>query len=125
MYTFGFQTQAVRGLLICLAGTTAVLAPVDGPYLQAPQALEGEDDEVEPNEIGVGSGNEAPFADSPEETALVRDRFESMLRQRYAGTFSFYARLPDRSRQEILGQYRKGADIAQLRQTIIDRFNGS
>lgn len=108
---------AVTGLLTA----AGVLPAQQDPYLQA---LEGEIEKVEPNAIG----DESTFVSTPEsrhESAMVRERFETMLQQRYAGTFSFYARLPERSRQAIVAEYRRGADIRQLRQLIIDRFYGA
>lgn len=105
-------------LNLCLG--SPLLMAADDPYLRA---LEDEVDKVEPHEIGTDRA--APAASSEEarkQTALVRDRFETLLRKRYAGTYSFYVRLPERSRQEIVAGYRSGADITRLRQMIIDRF---
>lgn len=51
-----------------------------------------------------------------------RDAFESMLRERYLGTYGFYRKLPERSRQEIFGDYRDGAPISEVRKKIIDRL---
>jgi hypothetical protein len=120
------KTTTYRHRLLAVAISGMLLVPgvplaEQDPYLQA---LEGEVEKVEPNEIG----EDAAFVSTPEsrqEAAMVRERFETMLQQRYAGTYSFYARLPERSRQAIVAEYRQGADIRQLRQMIIDLFYGA
>ena len=121
--------MALVGAFLPSPGTIAE----QDPYLRA---LESEVGKVEPNRIGDDSesvlspganaaGRSSSRQEAQQETALVRDRFESMLRQRYAGTYGFYTRLPERSQQEILAEYRDGADIVQLRRMIIDRFYGN
>lgn len=119
----GVTACRYRMLAIVVSGMLAApAAPAEqDPYLQT---LEGEVDKLEPNGVGEESASTST-PESRQEATLVRDRFESMLQQRYAGTYSFYTRLPERSRQEIVGEYRHGADIRQLRQMIIDRFYGS
>ena len=50
------------------------------------------------------------------------DQFESLLEKNYLGTFGFYKKLPERSRQEIFAEYRDGAPISEVRKKIIDRL---
>lgn len=56
------------------------------------------------------------------ETASSREHFERMLRQKHVGTYSFYRRLPPRSREQVFLDYRNGAPMEVLRGKIIDRF---
>jgi hypothetical protein len=51
-----------------------------------------------------------------------REHFESLLREQHLGTYSFYRRLPERSREEIFIDYSNGASTAALRDKIVDRF---
>jgi hypothetical protein len=51
-----------------------------------------------------------------------RESFESLLKKNYLGTFGFYKKLPERSRQEIYAEYRDGAPISEVRKKIIDRL---
>jgi len=67
-----------------------------------------------PAEIGGSTGGGRSGAS--------RERFESLLRQKYLGTFGFYKKLPERSRQEIFIDYRDGAPMAEVRKKIIDRL---
>ena len=52
----------------------------------------------------------------------LREDFEAMLRREHVGTFSFYRRLPERSREEIFVDYSNGASMEALRSKIIDRY---
>lgn len=68
----------------------------------------------------------APPADQDHSDEPVRsvDRaaFESMLEQHYLGTYRFYKKLPERSREEIFEQYRRGVDIGVIRNKIVTRL---
>ena len=52
----------------------------------------------------------------------LRKDFEALLRREHVGTFSFYRRLPERSREEIFVDYSNGASIEALRGKIVDRY---
>ena len=54
--------------------------------------------------------------------APSRTAFEASLRDGHVGTYSFYRRLPERSREEIFHDYRSGASMEALRGKIIDRY---
>lgn len=91
--------------------------------------LEAEVKKVEARKIDGESGVstvEAPAEVSDdknsERAGVSRDAFEAMLRKRYLGTFGFYKKLPERSRQEIFAEYLEGAPIAEVRKKIIDRL---
>lgn len=51
-----------------------------------------------------------------------RKHFEALLRQQHVGTYSFYRRLPERSREEIFVDYGDGASMEALREKVVDRY---
>ena len=53
---------------------------------------------------------------------VSREGFETLLRRQHVGTYSFYQRLPDRSREEVYLDYSNGASMEALRAKIIDRY---
>lgn len=55
-------------------------------------------------------------------TATSREHFEALLRQQHVGTYSFYRRLPERSREEIFLDFENGASLETLRGKIVDRY---
>jgi hypothetical protein len=91
--------------------------------------LDAEVKKVEARQIDGESGTstvEAPAelstaAGEPREGA-TRDAFEALLKENYLGTFGFYKKLPERSRQEIYIDYRDGAPMSEVRKKIIDRL---
>jgi len=56
------------------------------------------------------------------QAAPSRERFETQLRQQHVGTYSFYRRLPERSREEIFVDYANGASMEALREKVVDRY---
>jgi len=92
--------------------------------------LDAEAKKVEAHEIGVeedGSIVDVPTAkisrqgrqDYPNTS---RKAFERQLKEHYLGSYGFYRKLPERSREEVFQEYRQGADMNQLRKKIIDRL---
>ncbi len=71
---------------------------------------------------------EAPPAESSsrprtdEALDASRKAFERQLKEHYLGSYGFYKKLPERSREEVFQEYRQGADIDKLRKKIIDRL---
>lgn len=53
---------------------------------------------------------------------VSRESFELLLRKRYLGTYGFYKKLPERSRQEIYIEYQQGASMDEVRKKIVDRL---
>jgi hypothetical protein len=51
-----------------------------------------------------------------------RKSFEALLRQQHVGTYSFYRRLPERSREEIFVDFGSGASMESLRDKVVDRY---
>ncbi|RMG35231.1 MAG: hypothetical protein D6720_07650 [Gammaproteobacteria bacterium] len=92
--------------------------------------LESEATKVEAREIDPAEGKEEVVA-PPEGRAVApvvpvrpggREAFETLLKDHYLGTYRFYKKLPERSREEIFEQYRGGADIAVIRNKIVTRL---
>jgi hypothetical protein len=90
--------------------------------------LDAEASKVNPVSLGEEGGDTAKSdavksaASTPEGTAGSRDQFESLLQEKYLGTYGFYKKLPERSRQEIYLEYSKGAPITEVRKKIVDRL---
>jgi hypothetical protein len=72
---------------------------------------------VESTNHGSGESDEPDVIDGPEMKV-----FEDDLRASYMGSFTFYKKLPRRSRAEIFEEYKEGASIDEFRNMIIDRF---
>ena len=104
-----------------LAVSSAVAA--DDPYLQM---LDEEATKV--GGVATDSNTRQDVADAvpgvPREAPGVPSRaeFEELLRVEHVGTYSFYRRLPERSREEIFIDYSKGASMESLRGKIVDRY---
>jgi len=63
--------------------------------------------------------------DSPsisEDDGLSISAFEEDLKTRYKGSYTFYERLPRRTREEIFEEYRQGVSIGEIRRKIMDCF---
>mgnify|MGYP006285532085 FL=1 len=56
------------------------------------------------------------------QTGDSREQFEARLRSEHVGTYSFYRRLPERSREEMYLEYRSGVPMTGLREKIVQRF---
>ena len=52
----------------------------------------------------------------------ARAEFEKQLKEHYLGSYGFYRKLPERSRQEVFEEYRAGAGMDKIRKTIINRL---
>ena len=111
----------------CLCGVLLSSAPaLFADYLSD---LDAEVKKVEARQIDGESGTstvEAPAEVSAENgqgrDGATRDGFEALLKENYLGTFGFYKKLPERSRQEIYAEYRDGAPMSEVRKKIIDRL---
>jgi len=68
--------------------------------------------------VGASSDNTAGQVSETES----REKFEKWLQEKYRGSFVFYSKLPQRSREEVFQQYTQGADLKVLRKTIVDRY---
>ncbi|HHI76459.1 MAG TPA: hypothetical protein ENJ94_04720 [Gammaproteobacteria bacterium] len=90
--------------------------------------LESEVDKVEARVIDPEKGDAVvePARRPLEAPAPVisadRAAFEALLKKRYFGTYGFYRKLPERSREEIFEDYRQGADIGEIRRKIVSRL---
>lgn len=105
-----------------LLGTCAVCVAADDPYLEL---LNEESSKVggAPADT-TGDGTLRPKL-NPTTTiarAETQKEFEEILRDNHVGTYSFYNKLPDRTREEVYADYENGMDMEELRRKIIDRF---
>ncbi len=108
-------------LLMLLSAVTPVFA-ADDPYLEM---LDQEATKVDGRSSDTSKdGNAAPgTGGNPQPIALPsRERFEELLRRQNVGTYSFYRKLPERSREEIFLDYSRGASMEALREKIVNRY---
>jgi len=111
-YGFGHLRHVV---LLCLPISMGAMAAED-PYLSAIS--------LEAKKVDAAA---QPTLDSPEsepasDGGLDLQSFEGDLKARYKGSYTFYVKLPQRSREEIFQEYRDGASIDEIRKKIMDRF---
>lgn len=112
---------ASRYVAVFLLGALSPVAAGD-PYLDAVDeeaAKVGKDTTVNNSKSmrrGASGDTSARTADSS------KAGFEALLRREHLGTYSFYRKLSQRSRDEIFGDYRDGASITALREKIVDRY---
>jgi hypothetical protein len=109
---------------VLIALPLSVSHAVDDPYLQML------DEEVTKVEGGLTDTGKEDATARPDRTRGVQDAqavasrksFEAMLRQQHVGTYSFYRRLPERSREEVYVDYGNGASVESLRDKVVDRY---
>lgn len=93
-----------------------------GPILAAEDdflsAIEAESEKVDARQ----ETDKKKTTGSAEVDEASRDEFEKILAEKYQGSFKFYSKLPERSRQEIVQEYERGTSFVKLRKKIIDRF---
>ena len=108
---------------VLIASPLSFLGAADDPYLQM---LDEEVTKVEPVSTDTGEDESARSTGNPRrgeaKPVPSRSRFEALLRQQHVGTYSFYRRLPERSREEIFVHYGNGASMEALREKVIDRY---
>jgi hypothetical protein len=99
-----------------LAFNAGVMAEED-PYLSA---ISQEAKKLEAE--GQPTLSESGSTTGETEEGLNLRAFEEDLKTRHKGSYTFYQKLPLRSREEVFQEYRDGASIDELRQTIMQRF---
>lgn len=108
--------RVVWAVPMTLAFNVSVVAEED-PYLSA---ISQEAKKVEAE--GQSTLTESGSPDAESEEGLSLKAFEEDLKTRHKGSYTFYQKLPLRSREEVFQEYRDGASIDELRQTIMQRF---
>ena len=73
-------------------------------------------------EQSVEPGGQAPRSQEKGDLASQRANFESLLKKHYFGTYGFYRKLPERSRQEVFEEYRRGVGMDKIRKKIVSRL---
>jgi hypothetical protein len=89
----------------------------EDPYLSA---ISEEAKKVEAESQSTTSITGQPAA--PTEDGLSLVAFEEDLKARYKGSYTFYQKLPRRTKEEVFLEYRNGASIDEIRKMIMDRF---
>jgi hypothetical protein len=108
-----------RGPMALLLMATASFSATaeEDPYLSA---LSKEAQKVEVEDQTTQS--ESDEAAVSEDGNLDMQMFEEDLKARYKGSYTFYQKLPRRTREEVFVEYRDGASIDEIRKKIMDRF---
>lgn len=101
--------------IFCFAVTTGAFAEED-PYLSAISI------EAAKVETTAQPTLDKPDAQPAGEDGLNMQSFEEDLKARYKGSYTFYEKLPRRTREEVFLEYRDGASIDEIRKKIMDRF---
>lgn len=120
-----------KALLSAMAGICLIVWNL--PVLSADDylsELDAEAKKVEAHEIGAeedGNIADVPAAKTSrlgkqDYPNASRKAFERQLKEHYLGSYGFYRKLPERSREEVFQEYRQGADMDQLRKKIINRL---
>jgi len=110
---FGRPLGAIVLAVVCTAGGWAA----DDDYLSA-ISREAEKVEADAQPTLTESGEAAPSTDG----GLNLQAFEDDLKTRYKGSYTFYQKLPKRTREEVFLEYRDGASMDEIRKKIMDRF---
>jgi (p)ppGpp synthase/HD superfamily hydrolase len=103
-------------MLLILSVHVDAVAEED-PYLSA-ISREAQKVEVE----GQPALGETDENSEETEEGLSLKAFETDLKTRHKGSYTFYQKLPRRSREEVFQEYRDGASIDEIRQKIMERF---
>ena len=106
--------SAFSSALLLSAIPFCVYAEVD-PYLSA---ISQEAQKVETPAAPAVTETGEPGTDD----GLSLQAFEEDLKARYKGRYTFYQKLPRRTREEVFQEYRDGASIDEIRKKIMDRF---
>ena len=102
-------------MLLSLAIPFSTIAAED-PYLSAISV------EAEKVDAAAQPTLDSPAPQPANDGGVDLRAFEEDLKARYKGSYTFYVKLPQRSREEIFQEYRDGASIETLRKKIMDRF---
>lgn len=112
-----YRRRSAPCLLFALTLACGPAVAAGDPY------LEMLDREVAKVEVApTDNSPEAAGPDSGERAGESREVFEARLRAEHVGTYSFYRRLPERSREEMYLEYRGGVTMSGLREKIVQRF---
>lgn len=115
------RSSAIAVLVTLCMSATGVGA-ADDPYLQL---LDEEATKVEGIPTDTETQRDAATPGEPSRDAAPlgsRASFENRMRIEHVGTYSFYQRLPERSKEEIYLDYSRGASMESLRGKIVDRY---
>jgi hypothetical protein len=108
---------------VALAGTLPAGTAAEDSYLklldqEVTKVEAAPTDTADDGEVSAARADPAQLA----QPAPSQKKFEALLRRQQVGTYSFYRRLPERSREEIFADYSGGASMETLREKIIERY---
>ena len=116
----------IRILVLSGALATPVLSAQDAYLDELAAEVEKIQDPGNLGQQATTTGEDVPEVESAAvgdaQRGASREAFERQLERRYLGSFRFYERLPERSRQEVFEEYRQGADMSEIRKKIISRL---
>lgn len=85
-------------------------------------ALEAEANKAEGAVIEEQAATAGPATASSAPSEVDQAAFENELKTHYLGTFNMYKSLPERSRQEVIIDYQRGASMDEVRNKIVARL---
>lgn len=106
----------VSAFLFALSFTGLLFAAGEDDYLKA---LEAESQKITDTKELVDDGEAAEGEDT--ESDAQRNEFEVYMKAKYRGTYAFYRKLPDRTREEIFNAFVDGASMTDIRHMVIER----
>ncbi len=108
---------------IFAAASVATAVAADDAYLELLDREATKVERVPTDTAGDGGAGSDRAEQRPVAQARPsRDHFEALLQHQHVGTYSFYRKLPERSREEIFLDYGDGASMEALREKIVDRY---
>ena len=120
-----WKQMALIGMLAALAGGAMALS--DEEYLKYIDAEAGRVDSVPPQSATSHATNEPKAVvgeSSKDGESLSQQEFESLLRSKAKGTYSFYQSLVEKDKAEVYKAYARGASMQSVRRMVIDRKMG-
>ena len=87
--------------------------------------LEAEAEKIAPTQGDSGGGTASGGSPATAQSgagAVSESAFESLLETQYRGTYAIFKQLPVSTREEIYNRFVKGADMATVRELIVERY---
>ena len=110
------KIPAILCAMVMMLGTySATATSADADYLSA---ISSEANKVESDSLSGLGGSDKDGT----ELDTARTAFETDLKTKYRGSYTFYKKLPRPGRDEIYQSYKEGASISAIREKIMDRF---
>jgi hypothetical protein len=108
--------RVLSALLLAMVGRLYLYAEEDASLSAITQEAQKVEAETQPTLRETGE----PVAAAEDGFGLLA--FEEDLKTRCLGSYTFYLKLPERSREEVFLESRDGASIGEIREKIMDHF---